>query len=65
MPSEVEERIEVDKKRELSTKLCWAVGSTLHVSYGKRTALREWGDRLADRLYADRFAGMDYKGKKP
>jgi len=40
-------------ERELSTKLCWAVISTLRVGgYGKHQRLRRWADRLASDLTA-------------
>lgn len=59
MPSDMEMRVADEKMKELSTKLCWAVGSTLHVGYGKRTKLRTWADDLAHRLYVRRFEAMD------
>lgn len=66
MPSQMEIQTGLDVKKELSTKLCWAVGSTLHVSYGKRTRLRKWADDLAERLYDRRFEGIDYQnGARP
>jgi hypothetical protein len=37
--------------KELSTKIAWAVGSTLHLSYGERTKLKDWAADLALRVY--------------
>lgn len=38
--------------KELSTKLAWAVGSTLHITYGERSKTKEWAEDLACRLYS-------------
>jgi len=37
--------------KELATKLAWAIGSTLHITYGERTRIKEWAEELAPRLY--------------
>jgi len=37
--------------KELVTKLAWAVGSTLHITYGERTKLHTWAESLALRVY--------------
>lgn len=37
--------------KELSTKLAWAIGSTLHTTYGEKTQTFKWAEELALRLY--------------
>jgi len=37
--------------KEMTTKLAWSIGSTLHLTYGQRTALREWCEELAVKVY--------------
>lgn len=53
--------IEAGVKKELATKLAWAVGSTLHTSYSKKGPLREWADRMASRLWEQRFEMINGK----
>ncbi len=45
--------------KELATKLAWAVGSTLHITYGERTKVNIWAVELALRVY------QDYKNQWP
>ena len=51
-------------REELATKLAWAVGSTLHVGYGRKTHLRRWALGMAERLYERRLEGLDWAGKR-
>jgi len=37
--------------RELSTKLAWAIGSTMHVTYGEKTKIKRWADDTALAMY--------------
>jgi len=37
--------------KELSTKLAWAIGSTLHITYGERSQTHKWAEELALRVY--------------
>jgi len=37
--------------KELATKLAWAIGSTLHITYGERTKTHTWAAELALRVY--------------
>lgn len=46
-------------RKELATKLAWAVGSTLHVAYGKKGPLGDWAVRMSSRLYEQRFEMLD------
>lgn len=49
-------------RKELSTKLVWAVSSSLHVGgYGHWTKLRKWADRLAEQMYERRLDFLDFK----
>jgi len=43
--------------KELATKLAWAVGSTLHITYGERTKTNIWAAELALKVY------QKYKGR--
>lgn len=37
--------------RELATKLAWAIGSTLHITYGEKGQTHKWAEELALRVY--------------
>jgi len=37
--------------KELSTKLAWAIGSTLHITYAERSQTHKWAEELALRVY--------------
>jgi len=37
--------------KELGTKLAWAIGSTLHTTYGERSKTHKWAEELALRVY--------------
>lgn len=37
--------------KEMSTKLAWAIGSTLHTTYGEKGATYKWAEELALRIY--------------
>lgn len=37
--------------KELATKLAWAIGSTLHITYGERSQTYKWAQELALRVY--------------
>jgi len=37
--------------KELSTKLAWAIGSTLHITYGERSKTKVWAEDLALKIY--------------
>jgi len=37
--------------KELATKLAWAIGSTLHITYGERSKTKRWAEELALRVY--------------
>jgi len=37
--------------KELATKLAWAVGSTLHITYGEHTKVNSWAVELALQVY--------------
>lgn len=53
-------------KRELATKLAWAVGSTLHVGYSNKGTVREWAERMAERLYGQRMEMLAWaSGSRP
>lgn len=57
-PADISEGV----RRELSTKLVWAVHSTLHVSgYGHWTKLRKWADRMAEQMYDRKLDFLDFK----
>lgn len=37
--------------KELSTKLAWAIGSSLHITYKERSQTHKWAEELALRVY--------------
>jgi len=37
--------------KELATKLAWALGSTMHITYGERSKIKIWAEYLAVQLY--------------
>lgn len=37
--------------KELATKLAWAIGSTLHTTYGEKSKTHAWAEELALRVY--------------
>lgn len=37
--------------KELSTKLAWAIGSTLHITYKESSQTHKWAEELALRVY--------------
>lgn len=37
--------------KELATKLAWAIGSTLHITYGEKGQTHKWAEELALRVY--------------
>jgi len=37
--------------KELSTKLAWAIGSTLHITYKENSQTHKWAEELALRVY--------------
>jgi len=43
--------------KELATKLAWAYGSTLHITYGEHTKVNTWAVELALQVY------QNYKGR--
>jgi len=45
--------------KEMTTKLAWAVGSTLHVGYSRRSALRNVLHSMAQQMYNRRLDWMD------
>jgi len=47
--------------KELTTKLAWAVGSTLHVGYSRTSPLRRQLGELAQTLYNRKLDYMDFK----
>lgn len=49
-------------RKELSTKLVWAVYSTLHVGgYGHWSKLRKWADRVSEKIYDRRLDFLDFR----
>ena len=46
--------------KEMTTKLAWAVGSTVHVAYGRKSSLRGACREIAEDFYRDRMDLMDY-----
>ena len=38
-------------RKELTTKLAWAVGTTLHVRYSGDCPIRDWAVALSHRIY--------------
>ena len=46
--------------KEMTTKLAWAVGSTVHVAYGRKSSLRASCREIAEDFYRDRLDLMDY-----
>jgi len=45
--------------RELATKLSWAVATTLHVGYGRKSYLRKRCESWAEQLYDRQAEFMD------
>jgi len=37
--------------KELATKLAWAIGSTLHITYAEKSQTHKWAEELALRVY--------------
>jgi len=46
---------------EMTTKLAWAVASTLHVAYGRKSFLRSQCIGMAEDMYDRKLEWMDKK----
>lgn len=52
-------------QKELTDKICWSVGSTLRLSYGRRTKLYHWALGLAGYLVESYFSGIAPADRPP
>lgn len=46
--------------KEMTTKIAWAVGSTVHVAYGRKSSLRSACREIAADFTRDRLDLVDY-----